>query len=47
MRWEIEYTDQFGGDKTDRWHEFYAEMIPIADQLYDEHLNTLQREGLI
>ena len=32
-----------GGDKTgnDRWYE---EHIPIADRLYDEHLETLRRE---
>jgi hypothetical protein len=35
-----------GGDKTgdDRW---YIVHIPIADQLYDEHLKQLQKEGLI
>lgn len=35
-----------GGDKTgiDRW---YDQMIPLADALYDEHLDDLQREGLI
>jgi hypothetical protein len=35
-----------GGNKTgdDRW---YARMIPVADDLYDEHLETLRREGLI
>ena len=34
------------GDKTgdDR---FYEQMIPLADRLYDEHLETLRREGLI
>jgi hypothetical protein len=34
------------GDKTgdDR---FYARMVPIADRLYDEHLEPLKREGLI
>ena len=31
-----------GGD--DRW---YAVNVPIADDLYDEHLETLRREGLI
>ena len=33
------------GDKTgdDR---FYARLIPIADRLYDEHIETLRREGL-
>lgn len=35
-----------GGDKTgdDR---FYMRMIPLADDLYDEHLETLRKEGLI
>jgi hypothetical protein len=36
----------FGGDKTgnDRW---YDENVPIADRLYDEHLELLRKEGLI
>lgn len=34
-----------GGDKRDRWQEFYAEMIPIADNLFDEHLAELESEG--
>jgi hypothetical protein len=35
-----------GGDKTgdDR---FYDRMIPLADRLYDEHLNELRGKGLI
>ena len=35
-----------GGDKTgdDRW---YDENIPIADKLYDEHIETLKKEGLL
>jgi hypothetical protein len=34
-----------GGDKSgDR--RFYDRMIPLADQLYDEHLKQLQNEGL-
>jgi len=35
-----------GGDKTgnDRWYDIY---VPIADRLYDEHLKTLRKEGLI
>ena len=34
-----------GGEKTgdDRW---YDEHVPIADRLYDEHLETLRKEGL-
>ncbi len=35
-----------GGDKTgnDRFYEVY---VPVADDLYDKHLNELRREGLI
>ena len=35
-----------GGDKTgdDRW---YVVHVPIADELYDEHLEQLRKEGLI
>lgn len=34
-----------GADKTgkDRWYEKF---VPIADRLYDEHLDTLREEGL-
>jgi hypothetical protein len=33
-----------GGDKTghDRW---YGQFVPIADRLYDEHLELLRKEG--
>lgn len=34
-----------GGDKTNRWTEWYDEKVPIADELYDEHLEELRREG--
>ncbi len=33
-----------GGDKRDRWQGFYAEMIPLADDLFDEHLTELETE---
>ena len=35
-----------GGDKTgnNRW---YTEYVPIADRLYDDHLEQLRKEGLI
>jgi hypothetical protein len=36
-----------GGDKTNRWQAWYREFIPIADRLYDEHLETLETEGLL
>ena len=34
-----------GGDKTgnERWYEIY---VPVADRLYDEHLQLLKDEGL-
>ena len=35
-----------GGDKTGD-NRFYEEYVPIADRLYDEYLEELQREGLI
>jgi hypothetical protein len=35
-----------GGDKTgDKW--FYDRMVPLADELYDDHLKALRSEGLI
>lgn len=35
-----------GGNKAgrDRW---YDEYIPVADRLFDEHLNALEEEGLL
>ena len=35
-----------GGEKTgdDRW---YDTVVPRADALFDEHLQTLRREGLL
>lgn len=36
-----------GGDKTGRWNEFYQRMIPMADDLYDSHLDELRKEGEI
>ena len=35
-----------GGDKTGN-DRFYQEYVPVADDLYDEHLKELRREGLI
>lgn len=36
-----------GGNKRRRWKAFYQEAIPLADDLYDEHLETLRSEGLL
>ena len=35
-----------GGDKTGdvRWYET---QVPVADRLYDAHLDTLKKEGLL
>jgi len=35
-----------GGDKTGQWREWYREAIPLADDLYDAHLETLRKEEL-
>ena len=35
-----------GGDKTGN-DRFYEEFIPLADNLYDDHLDELRKEGLI
>jgi hypothetical protein len=35
-----------GGDKTGD-NRFYERMIPLADRLYDQHLDELRSEGLL
>ena len=35
-----------GGDKTGN-DRFYKQYVPLADKLYDEHLEELREEGLI
>jgi hypothetical protein len=32
-----------GGSKEDRWTEWYEESIPMADDLYEEWLDNLER----
>ena len=34
-----------GGDKRDRWQEFYERIIPLADELFDRHVAALESEG--
>lgn len=34
-----------GGDKSGQWNAWYADAIPAAEQLYEEHLTQLQEEG--
>lgn len=36
-----------GGDKFGRWEAWYEKAIPLADKLYDEHLEELRSEGLL
>lgn len=33
-----------GGDKSGRWKQWYEANIPVADDLYDEHLKALEEE---
>ncbi len=33
-----------GGDKTGRWSRWYAEVVPLADLLLDQHTQTLTKE---
>ena len=33
-----------GGDKTGSWEEWYDRMVPMADDLLDEHLAELEAE---
>ena len=35
-----------GGDKTGN-DRFYEEYVPVADDLYDQHLEELRKEGLL
>jgi hypothetical protein len=35
-----------GGDKTGD-ERFYDRMLPVADDLFDKHLQDLDREGLL
>jgi hypothetical protein len=34
-----------GGDKRGNWTAFYARVIPLADDLYDEHLIEIESQG--
>lgn len=36
-----------GGDKSGKWNNWYRTAVPEADDLYDKHLETLKKEGLI
>jgi hypothetical protein len=32
-----------GGDKRGSWNAWYDQMVPVADQLYDDHLDDIRR----
>ena len=34
-----------GGDKGGGWNAWYNRMVPLADDLFDEHLLELEGEG--
>ncbi len=34
-----------GGDKRGLWVEFYERMVPVADDLFDEHLREISEKG--
>ena len=34
-----------GGDKRNRWEKWYKEMIPLADDLFEAHLEECSRKG--
>jgi hypothetical protein len=34
-----------GGDKSGEWGRWYDRMVPVADDLFDEHLRELETEG--
>lgn len=36
-----------GGDKSGEWNAWYEWAVPVADDLYDEYLDKLRKEGLI
>ena len=36
-----------GGDKRNRWADWYETAVPGADRLYEEYLEEIRREGLI
>ena len=36
-----------GGDKSGAWNDWYDVAVPLADDLYDDYLAELRREGLI
>ncbi|HVT78345.1 MAG TPA: type II toxin-antitoxin system RelE/ParE family toxin [Acidimicrobiales bacterium] len=36
-----------GGNKTGDWNDWYKTAVPAADDLYDDYLDELKKEGLI
>jgi hypothetical protein len=36
-----------GGDKSGAWNDWYEVAVPVADDLCDDYLRELEKEGLI
>ncbi len=36
-----------GGNKQGMWDRWYLEMVPIADDLFDQNLKELRDDGII
>lgn len=36
-----------GGNKAGEWNAWYDRMVPVADDLYDQHLESLRSEGTL
>lgn len=34
-----------GGDKSGEWNKWYDRMVPVADALFDSHLEEIANEG--
>jgi len=37
----------FGGNKSGAWNDWHERAVPLADDVYDEYLGELEKEGLI
>ena len=35
-----------GGDKTGEWNEWYKRTVPVADNLFADHLRALAEQGV-
>jgi hypothetical protein len=49
VEWSVEYTDEFeywweslDEDEQESWYDTY---VPLADRIYDEHIQALKKEN--